>query len=108
MFGFDSLGEALECLTPGAAKELVHQTVSAVENALFETEEEREARLAAASAYIDEQHPLYRHYCIPEVQSSVEQKTGYTVSRNEAIELVQELRDKYNMGPISEAALRRW
>ncbi len=108
MFGFDGLRDALECFTPGAAKELVHQTAAAAGHALFESQEEKEERIDIAEEFIEDQHPLYRHYCIPEVQSHVEQFTGETVSRSEAIRIVQRIRDGYDMGPIQDSALRRW
>jgi hypothetical protein len=108
MHGFKDWREALECLTPGASAELIHQTVAAAGNVLFETEEERAQRLASAEKFIRDQSPLYRHYCIPEVQAHTEQFTGQTISRGEAINIVQSIRDELDMGPIHDSALRRW
>lgn len=105
---FDKLRESLECLNRYTVGELVHQTKAAMEHTLFESQEEKEARIDVAEDFIEEQDPLYRHYCIPEVQSHVEQFTGETVSRGEAIRIVQRCRDKHDMGPIQDSALRRW
>ena len=77
-------------------------------HALFESEEDKEQRLEIAEEFIREQTALYRHYCIPAVQNHVEQFTGETVSRREAIDIVQGIRDEHNMGPIDDCALRRW
>ncbi len=57
--------------------------------------------MTVAEDYIREQTCLYRHYCIPEVQRAVAEK-GVTLSRDEATEIVQRIRDEKEMGPIEE------
>lgn len=52
-------------------------------------------------AFIREQDPLYRHYCMPEVQNCVRQFTGVKLSRREATAIVQKIRDEKGMGPIA-------
>lgn len=68
---------------------------------LFGREDESE-RLEAAEEFIHEQSALYRHYCIEEVQSHVEQFTGVQLSNEEAVGIVTRLRSEHGMGPIRE------
>jgi hypothetical protein len=59
-------------------------------------------RWKRAEDYIRSQHPLYRHYCMPEVQRAVKLSTGVQLSRVEAREIVQVIRDEKGMGPIKD------
>jgi hypothetical protein len=59
-------------------------------------------RLATAEACIREQAPLYRQYHISEVQVVVCQFAGIELTDDEAVEIVQSIRDEYNMGPIAD------
>lgn len=58
-----------------------------------------------AEAFIREETALYRHYDIREVQGITAQFTGVELSDEEAIALVQRIRDEQGMGPISDANL---
>lgn len=53
-----------------------------------------------AEQFVREQTPLYRHYCISEVILNVKQFTGISLSDNEAVEIVQRIRDERGMGQI--------
>lgn len=61
-----------------------------------------------AETFIRENTALYRHYCIPEVQSHVKQFTGVKLSDREAVNVVQRIRDEKSMGPISEHNLPQY
>lgn len=58
--------------------------------------------LNTAEQFLREQTALYRHYSISEVQANVEQFTGVSLSADEAVELVQGIRDEQGMGAIDE------
>lgn len=53
-----------------------------------------------AESYIREQTALYRHYAIAEVCFSLEQ-AGIPISEDQAVSLVQKIRDEQGMGPIA-------
>jgi len=55
-----------------------------------------------AEGYIRDQSCLYRHYCIPEVQNSVQQFTGVVLSDDQAVDIVQKIRNERGMGPIAD------
>lgn len=58
--------------------------------------------LGLAETYIREQTCLYRHYAIDQTQLCVEQFTGVHLSDDDAVEIVQQLRDENGLGPIAE------
>jgi hypothetical protein len=74
---------------------------------LCDTEDAKASRLQQAETYIREHTALYRHYCISEVRRGVRQFTGVALSRDEAIEVVQRIRDEYSMGPIADYNLNK-
>lgn len=53
-----------------------------------------------AEQFIREQHPLYRHYAIPEVVNITEQFTGHVISEERAVEIVQGIRSEKGYCPI--------
>jgi hypothetical protein len=58
--------------------------------------------IRTAETYICEQTALYRHYHIAEVRRIVRQFTGVGLSNEQAIEIVQGIRDEHGLGPIRE------
>lgn len=56
--------------------------------------------MSQAEDFIREQDALYRHYAISEVQYCVNQFTGENLSSDEAVSLVQSIRDEKCLGPI--------
>lgn len=62
----------------------------------------KSTHLQTAEAFIREQDPLYRHYSISEVISHVKQFLHIELTDNEAVSIVQKIRDEYGMGPISD------
>lgn len=61
-----------------------------------------EESLDTAEQFLREQTALYRHYSISEVQASIEQFTGVSLSEEEAAELVQDIRTEQALGPIAD------
>lgn len=59
-------------------------------------------RLRRAEGFIRQHTALYRQYCLLEVQRHVRQFRGVAISRAEAREMVQKIRDEWGMGPIKE------
>jgi len=59
-------------------------------------------RLATAEDCIRKNAALYRHYCISEVQVVVSQFAGIDLTDDEAVEIVQKIRDEHRMGPIAD------
>lgn len=61
-----------------------------------------EESLTTAEQFLREQTALYRHYSISEVQANIEQFTGVSLSDDEAVELVQGIRNENGLGAIDD------
>jgi hypothetical protein len=58
--------------------------------------------LMNAEQFIRDNTALYRHYCISEVQAIVKQFTKVSLTDNEAVKIVQRIRDEKGLGPIAD------
>src|SRR5207302_10689717 len=76
---------------------------------LLSRRQKPDTRLADAETYIrGGSGALYRHYCIPEVKRHVAQWAHVTLTDDEAMTIVQKIRDEKGMGPIAYYNLPEW
>jgi hypothetical protein len=75
---------------------------------LFGNNDSSQEDLDVAETYLREQSsdgiitPLVRHYAIEEVTDDIERRAGVSLRDSETAEIVQKLRNQYDMGPIDE------
>jgi len=58
--------------------------------------------LQRAENFIEQETCLYRHYAIDQTQLAVEQFTGVKLTDDQAVEIIQKLRNQHGMGPIED------